>query len=78
MKTWILPLLVLCSSISYGQLTISASTVDPLCNSFNGALTGEIDVTVTGGIAPLSYLWTTSQGAGLSPLTEDHPGIHAE
>lgn len=38
------------------QLSITATQVDVLCN---GANTGSIDITVSGGVAPYAYQWST-------------------
>ena len=77
MKTWIFPLLMLCSVLAHGQITISATSNNPACNASNGAQTGEIDVTVTGGVAPFTYAWTTSSGQGLNPTSEDQTNLGA-
>ncbi|MBL7925958.1 MAG: T9SS type A sorting domain-containing protein [Bacteroidia bacterium] len=47
-------------------LAITATSVNPTCNGSNN---GSIDITVTGGTAPYSYLWT--DGA----VTEDRTNI---
>ncbi len=68
---------MLCSVLAHGQITISATSANPACNASNGAQTGEIDVTVTGGVAPFTYAWTTSSGQGLNPTSEDQTNLGA-
>ncbi|WP_339702882.1 hypothetical protein, partial [uncultured Marixanthomonas sp.] len=38
---------------------------------------GEIDITVTGGSSPYTYLWITNDGSGLNPTAEDQTGLTA-
>jgi len=40
-----------------------------------GDTDGAIDISVSGGTAPYTYLWTTSDGSGLSPSDEDQTGL---
>ena len=49
--------------------------------SCNGSSDGEIDISVSGGYldsnSAYSYSWTTSDGSGLSPNSEDQTGLKA-
>jgi len=45
--------------------------------SCNGGNNGAINVTVTKGVAPYTYAWTTSGGSGLSATAEDQTGLTA-
>ena len=42
-----------------------------------GGSTGSIDITVSGGTPGYTYAWTTADGSGLSPSTEDQTGLAA-
>ncbi len=56
------------------NLSITESVTHLDCH---GATNGSIDVTVTGGTPPYTYAWTTSNGSGLSPSSEDQSGLSA-
>ena len=49
------------------------SQTDPTCANNDGA----IDVNVTGGQAPYTYAWTTTNGSGLNPGDEDQTTLGA-
>ncbi len=55
-----------------GALAISASIINVSCN---GLTDGAIDITVTGGITPFTYAWTTADGSGLVADAEDQTGL---
>ncbi len=42
-----------------------------------GANNGSVDITVSGGVAPYSYSWSTVDGSGLSVSEEDQSGLSA-
>ena len=42
-------------------IIISSVNVQPSCNTANGALTGAIDLTASGGTGSLTYLWSSGQ-----------------
>jgi hypothetical protein len=46
-----------CFFTASAQVTITATQVDVLCN---GANTGSIDITVTGGLPPYAYQWSNT------------------
>ena len=50
-------------------ISVSSSKVDVLCN---GAATGSIDITVSGGVSPYTYNWGSGQ-----PTTQDRSGLLA-
>jgi hypothetical protein len=41
----------------------------------NGANDGAIDITVTGGVTPYAYAWTTQDGSGLVARDADQTGL---
>jgi gliding motility-associated-like protein len=45
--------------------------------TINGGSDGAINITITGGTAPYTYLWSTVNGSGLVPASEDQTGIKA-
>ncbi len=53
-------------------VTITAVIQDVACY---GGSDGAIDITVTGGTSPFVYLWSTSDGSGLVPTSEDQTGL---
>ncbi len=55
-------------------LTLSAVTTPVSCNSGND---GAIDITVSGGVLPYSYTWSTADGSGLVPGAEDQSNLTA-
>ena len=59
MKNWILStlllFLVITVSAQINKLDLDITGVSPVCHSFNGAATGEINVTVLGGTPGYSY-----------------------
>jgi hypothetical protein len=52
-------------------VTITSMVQDVAC--FGGS-DGAIDITVTGGTSPFIYVWSTSDGSGLLPTSEDQTG----
>ncbi len=54
------------------DLQVSAVKSDVSCF---GDADGSIDVTVSGGTAPYTYSWSTSNGSGLVPNLEDQIGL---
>ncbi len=56
------------------MIALSAVVSNLLCN---GAATGEIDITASGGTGMLTYLWTTSGGTGLVVAQPDQTGLTA-
>lgn len=69
--------------VNTSQITISATSVLPTCNQSNGS----INITVSGGVGPYTYLWSNSAisediqnlGAGLYKVTvTDANGCTAE
>jgi gliding motility-associated-like protein len=56
------------------QILLSAVVSDV---SFNGASDGAIDLTVTGGTTPYSFVWSTVDGSGLVVDDEDQSGLTA-
>src|SRR5690606_35485536 len=42
-----------------------------------GLANGTIDLTVTGGSTPYTYAWTTNNGSGLNPTSQDQSGLTA-
>ncbi|WP_273567616.1 SprB repeat-containing protein [Maribacter halichondriae] len=61
------------ASITVGPaLTATATTTDVLCF---GDATGAIDLSVSGGVTPYAYAWSTADGSGLSVSDEDQTGL---
>ena len=50
---------------------VTSTQTDILCKS---AATGAVDITVTGGLAPYTYIWT---GTGVNAAAEDQSGLTA-
>ncbi len=63
------------------KLTLTNSTLDSSYSKQNvscfGGNDGTIDLTVTGGSGNYTYLWTTSDGSGLNPSSQDQSGLTA-
>jgi gliding motility-associated-like protein len=57
-----------------GALIISATFTNISCHSGSD---GTIDLTVSGGVPPYSYAWSTSDGSGLVVGDEDQTGLTA-
>ncbi len=57
------------------SLSVSAVTTDLSCNASNGITDGKINISVTGGQGDYSYRWTSSNGAGHSPLAANQQGL---
>ncbi len=53
---------------------IASTVVDVSCN---GGANGTINLTVSGGLAPYSYSWSTLNGSGLASASEDQSGLSA-
>ncbi len=55
-------------------IRVTASITDVTCPH---GTDGAIDITVTGGSQPYSYLWTTTNGSGVNQTLEDQNGLTA-
>ncbi len=55
-------------------ITLSASITNV---SFNVGNDGAIDLTVSGGVGPYTYVWSSLDGSGLVPGDEDQSGLTA-
>jgi len=62
-----------CISFGYSQINISAEIIQPNCDS-HPFIYGEIDITVTGGILPYTYLWSGTSPID-DPITEDQVNL---
>ncbi len=54
------------------NITITEVITNVSCNGSND---GAIEITVTGGIEPYTYAWSTSDGSGLVPGVKDQSGL---
>ncbi len=57
-------------STSQDPLNVSCTPMQPTCNVSSGALDGGVDVTVTGGSTPFTFVWQMD-GTDMSDVTED-------
>ncbi len=62
-----------CISFGYSQINISAEIIQPNCDS-HPFIYGEIDITVTGGILPYTYLWSGTSPID-DPITDDQVNL---
>lgn len=62
--------------VSIGQPALLATALVTVNNATNGQQNGSIDVTVSGGVAPYTFVWTNAAGATLGD-TEDISGLGA-
>ncbi len=62
------------ATLTVSDIQVSETIVDESCSGGND---GSISITVSGGIEPYTFLWTTSDGSGLVPADEDQTGLSA-
>lgn len=61
-------------------LTLTTSVTNPTCPPTAGPpvnSNGAINLSVSGGTGPFTYVWTTVGGSGLNPTSEDQTGLTA-
>src|SRR5690606_27179816 len=63
------------------KLTLTNTDLDSSYTQLNvtcfGGNNGSIDLSVTGGSSSYTYLWTTNDGSGLNPNSQDQSGLTA-
>ena len=61
-------------TVNVSNIQLSASITDISCNGFSD---GEIELSVSGGVSPYSFGWTSTDGSGYVTTDEDQTGITA-
>ena len=70
-KTYLIVLSIFVASASFSQITVNEVVTDPACFGFGN---GSVDLSVTGGTAPYTFLW--SNGADSSSIAGLFPGLY--